>query len=273
MQDGVYTIADLQAMQLDNYNLNARALIPVLQAADIQDESLQEMIAWLAEWDHQNDVDSGQAMLFEAYWFELVDAIFTDDFGQFPGSGSRFWFVVQQMTQNFENVIYARLWDNSLTPDVVETPDMIMEMALTAAIERVTELQGPDPEAWAWGNSHIAFFRATPLGQGGIDPVFDPLLDSLFNAHTPVGGGNSIVNATSHNLNFEVRAMPSFRQVLVPGDWDQSVRINTVGQSGDPESRHYHDQVEMWATGQYHPDWFSRDAVEADEDARWILTP
>ena len=33
------------------------------------------------------------------------------------------------------------------------------------------------------------------------------------------------------------------------------------------------DQVEMWVNIEYHPDWFSRDAVEADAEATWELTP
>lgn len=272
-EDGVFSIEDLQRMQNDNYNLNADALIPALQSVEIDDPDLQDMIAWLGEWDRQNSVDSGQALLFEAFWRQLVTDIFVDDFGQFPGSGGRLWYIVDQMLQNPENPIYIMLWDDSTTPDVTEDAATIMVGALSVAIERVTGLQGADREMWQWGIEHQAIFRATPLGQGGIDPTFDPILDSLFNARIAVGGGTAIVNATSFNSDFRVTALPSFRQILVPGDWDASLRINTVGQSGIPQTRHYRDQLEMWANGEYHPDWFSRAAVEADESARWILTP
>jgi penicillin amidase len=90
-----------------------------------------------------------------------------------------------------------------------------------------------------------------------------------------VSGGNSIVNATGWNANrpFAVTALPSMRQVLNVADWDASWRVNTLGQSGDPRSRHYRDQVELWRHIEYHPEWFTRTAVEADADATWILMP
>lgn len=50
--------------------------------------------------------------------------------------------------------------------------------------------------------------------------------------------------------------------VLVVGNWDQSVTINTPSQSGDPFSAHYRDLAPLWAAGDYVPLVYSRDAVE-----------
>jgi len=269
--DGVITLEDMMAMQFDNYNLKADFLIPALESLELDGE-LGDYVAWLSEWDRQNSADSGQALLFEAYWIELLRSIFQDDLGSLPTLNSRSWYIVSQMIANPQDPIYARFWDNALT-DETETLDVIMEFALQQAVERVSELYGSDRSTWTWGDAHMAHFRATPLGQGGINPQFDPILNSLFNAHTRAAGGHAIVNATNFNTNFEVTSLPSFRQILIPQNWDASMRINTVGQSGDPQSRHYRDQVEMWATGQYHPDWFSLEAVEADTEATWILLP
>lgn len=269
--DGVITVDDIMAMQFDNYNLKADFLIPALERLNLDGE-LGDYVAWLAEWDRQNDADSGEALLFEAYWIELLRVIFADDLGSIPTLNSRSWYIVSEMIANPDNVLYDRLIDNAST-DEVETLDMLMATALEQAVARIVELQGSDRSTWAWGNLHIAYFRATPLGQGGIDPVFDPILDSLFNARIGTSGGTAIVNATSANTQFQVGGLPSFRQILLPENWDASVRINTLGQSGNPQSRHYRNQMEMWATGDYHPDWFTRDAVEADADATWTLVP
>lgn len=271
-EDGVFTVEDMQQMHMDNYNLKADYLIPALSELSFADENAAMLVEWLDEWDRQNDADSGEAMLFEAFWVELVRGIFADDFGDIPTLGGRMWTVVEDMLASPSNIGYALLWDDSMTEER-EDADFIMTNAFLRAIQRVTDLQGDDPMQWAWGDAHVAYFRAQPLGQGGVDPQFDPLLDSIFNVRVPAGGGTAIVNANSFGPDFEVRAVPSMRQILIPGDWDSSLRINTVGQSGDPQSRHYSDQVEMWATGGYHPDWFSLAAVEADESARWSLIP
>jgi penicillin amidase len=138
----------------------------------------------------------------------------------------------------------------------------------------MVENYGDDPSAWRWGELHQANFRATPLGQG-VDPQLDPMLDSLFNVHVDTSGGSAIVNATGWNAaqGFELTSLPSMRQITIVGDWDASLRVNTVGQSGRPDSRHYKDQVDMWRHIQYHPEWFSREAVEADAEATWELVP
>lgn len=272
-EDGVITIEEMQAMQGDNYNMKADFLIPALQGLTFEDASLAEMVDWLTEWDRQNDADSGEALLFEQYWAELVANTFGDDLGFVPSGGSHYWYVISNMIADPTNLIYGTVWDDSTTDDR-ETADVILANSFADAVATVSAEYGDDPAAWRWGDAHVAHFLAAPLGQG-VDPAFDALLNSLFNAHIGVSGGNSIVNATGWSAGspFNVGGLPSMRQILIPGDWDSSMRINTVGQSGDPLSRHYEDQLPMWVNIEYHPDWFSREAVEADAEATWELVP
>jgi penicillin G amidase len=61
--------------------------------------------------------------------------------------------------------------------------------------------------------------------------------------------------------------------VMDVGKWDNSVVINTPGQSDDPLSAHYRDLFPMWAEGSYAPLRFSRAAVERDAEDFIHLTP
>jgi penicillin amidase len=63
------------------------------------------------------------------------------------------------------------------------------------------------------------------------------------------------------------------RLVLDVGAWDNSVAINTPGQSGDPFSTHYRDLFPLWATGAYIPLDFSRAAIDRDAELVVSLTP
>ena len=56
-------------------------------------------------------------------------------------------------------------------------------------------------------------------------------------------------------------------------DWDNSVGLNTPGQSGDPDSPHYRDLFALWARGQYFPIAFSRAKVESVRESTTRLTP
>jgi penicillin amidase len=61
--------------------------------------------------------------------------------------------------------------------------------------------------------------------------------------------------------------------VLDVGAWDNSMVINTPGQSGDPMSRHYRDLFPHWAAGGYVPLLYSRQAVVANAGRVIRLTP
>ena len=57
------------------------------------------------------------------------------------------------------------------------------------------------------------------------------------------------------------------------GAWDNSMAINTPGQSGDPMSQHYRDLFPLWAAGAYVPLRYSRAAVQGDAEVVMKLTP
>jgi penicillin amidase len=73
--------------------------------------------------------------------------------------------------------------------------------------------------------------------------------------------------------DFSVISGASFRMVIDVGNWDQSVTINTPGQSGDPYSPHYRDLAPLWASGEYVPLLYSREAVERSASTVFRLMP
>jgi penicillin amidase len=48
---------------------------------------------------------------------------------------------------------------------------------------------------------------------------------------------------------------------------------NVPGESGDPESPHYGDLIDEWASGRYHPMPYTRQAVESAAAERLRLVP
>jgi penicillin amidase len=66
--------------------------------------------------------------------------------------------------------------------------------------------------------------------------------------------------------DFIVRHGASVRMVLDVGAWDNSLIINSPGQSGDAESPHYRDLFPRWAAGQMVPFRWTRAAVMAEAE-------
>src|SRR5699024_10283524 len=65
----------------------------------------------------------------------------------------------------------------------------------------------------------------------------------------------------------------TFRLVVDVGEWDNSIAMNSPGQSGDPNSKHYDDLFEKWANDEAFPLLYSREKVEEETEQYIILVP
>jgi penicillin amidase len=89
----------------------------------------------------------------------------------------------------------------------------------------------------------------------------------------PVGGSGSTPMAMSYGSDFRVTAGASVRLVMDVGAWDNSMVVNTPGQSGNPASPHYRDLFARWATGNYVPFAWSRERVLLEAERIITVTP
>jgi penicillin amidase len=63
------------------------------------------------------------------------------------------------------------------------------------------------------------------------------------------------------------------RMIVDLSDFDASQTIHTTGQSGHPYHEHYDDMIQLWADGEYHPQWFTRDGIESAAVDHLVLEP
>jgi penicillin amidase len=120
-----------------------------------------------------------------------------------------------------------------------------------------------------WGNLHQARFehplRALLDGERARTLDVGPFAIGG-SAYTPMAAGY-------RSGDFGLTVGASFRMIVDVGRWDNSLAINTPGQSGDPESPHYRDLAPLWARGDYFPLLYSRPAIEKVTTARLLLRP
>jgi penicillin G amidase len=151
-------------------------------------------------------------------------------------------------------------------PELVEAGRLSgdeLDGAVAAAWDRCTEVLGPDPSSWRWGDIHRARF-AHPLGRmRGLEPLFVA-------ADHPLGGDEQTVRNAGFEGEgpFDVYVVPSWRAVYDLSNLDDSKGILPTGQSGNPASSHWNDQTDMWAAGELRPLPLTRAAVEAAATGR-----
>ena len=144
------------------------------------------------------------------------------------------WYV--ELTRIAGSQIGLEFWSEPRYLQQTITPEQAAT-ALDAALERLGE------EISAWGDIHSA--------------TFEPLVSELDTAEplqVPVGGDRYTVNvspngSTDFNTSFGV----SYRQIVDFSDLNNSVYVNPPGQSSDPTSSNYSNQLELWQQGEYVP--------------------
>ncbi len=265
---GSFDIETFKQMQGDDMNLGALPIISQLMQVDLGDSHLDDLRTMLASWDGEQTLDSAPAALFNAFWKHLLAVTFRDempeDYWPEAGSGSSWYVVIGNLLDDPQNP----WWDDATTTEV-ETRDDILRLAFADGVAELEQKLGNDPSKWAWGDLHSITFEHALMSNF-------PVLDKLFNRGPfPVAGGNSIVNATSwsDSDDYAMSSGVSKRTIMDLSNWENSLDIATVGQSGHAYNPHYVDIAPLWANVEYLSMYWKRDVIEDQAQDHLILTP
>lgn len=265
-------IADSAAMQSDDLSVDGLALCSLLRRIDAAATSEPELLAKLQAWDGRLDTSSFEALLFEV-WVRrhLRRWLFEDRFAPADREAVKRLRLLATRDESFGSDLRPEL---ALLDFVTSSPIGLERLTseigstLSAAMAEIRELLGDDSSRWRWGALHRAELRAQLSGRldGAADraEVLGPL-------ERP-GSGDS-VGMAGYGRDFVQTLGSTFRVVIDVGQWDDSLAMNSPGQSGHPESKHYADLFSDWAAGKSFPLCYSREAVEANTEQMISLVP
>ena len=273
-QDRLLTVEGAAALQNDYLSLVARHLSKPLATLHCTDSRAARGVAMLSDWDCRLEAHSAAAALFEI-WFRshLRPALFADALTNHTPAeklGQALELLVNQANVTGDARIDLGLIDHAgITPQAAHQLDGILESTLAAAMNQLEDLLGPDSTAWQWGALHQADLEH-PLMRG-LDAATDEL-DRL--GPQPRGGcGDTVGNTSYGTASFTQTGGATLRMVLDVGAWDNSLAMNSPGQSGDLRSPHYADLFAAWARDESVPLLYSRQRIEAVTERRFLLTP
>ena len=125
------------------------------------------------------------------------------------------------------------------------------------ARESLTKQLGADETKWTWGN-----YRPTRLRHplASVPLVGLPFVIAPF----PQNGGGNVVN---------VGPSVSMRLIATPDNWDTSRQGIALGESGNPSSKHFKDQLEDWLSTTLRLFPFTRDSVVKAAQSTLVLMP
>ena len=138
--------------------------------------------------------------------------------------------------------------------------DELLRQCERDAREALARRFGSDNSQWKWSRIVGARFPHPLGGVSGIGEKF---------ATPPLILDGS--NGTFPTVNVGVSV--SMRLVAIAGDWDKTVQGIALGQSGDPASSHFSDQLDGWRTVRTPLFPFGNAAVAATTKSSLVLSP
>jgi penicillin G amidase len=244
------TLDSMKRIQLDVHDKAAEVFLPIMiravQAAGIDEPVANEVLDAVAKWDYVANTHAVGPVIW-LRWFDIYRGMVWDDewvaraidqpggsWG-FTGNNRRepMLEVLEYMTREHP----TSRWFNDQATDETETRDDIIVRAFHQAVDALTTSFGADIGQWTWDRFNV--LKIDSLKPGG-DRLGGPVPGTSFTVNPggnigPVGGG------------------ASFRMIVDFGDPAASVGVYPGGQSGDPASPHYDDQIPLWASGAYIP--------------------
>jgi penicillin amidase len=230
-------------LQNDVYLLRAARMAPRLVELLEADSALA---SHLAAWDYRYTPESTGATVFETIAHVLAERVLA----------ARFPARLVGLLQTSGVALAARLLEGGDSLGWFEGTTLADEVRAAAdqAREVLTTRLGDD---WRWGSHHQVSF-VHPLAD-----AFPALVEVANVGPAPVGGtGDSVRNAAGlFSRNFAVVSGAEYRLLVDFAANPIALGTNTLGQSGQPGSPHFADQLEDWVHGDYHPLLTDRAAI------------
>ncbi len=202
----------------------------------------------LKMWKGDYELSSIEATIYNRWVYYFLENTFEDEldkelFDQFLGTHFT-KRLIAPLSKDEESV-----WlDNVNTTDVQETMADIVNMSFMEAVFSLEKDFGKNMDYWQWERVH-SIEHPHPIGQIAA-------LRSFFNVGPfPVNGTREVINNLAFSYDatgfYKTTSGPSTRRLIDFSDVENSISILPTGQSGNPFSKHYKDQAEMYVNGEF----------------------
>jgi penicillin amidase len=260
------SVEDLARVQADERSEPSYRFAQYLLSLRPADEPSRRALGVLSNWDGTLAASSAAGALVEVWYAKFLQNAFADEMGRDLFERFRAGPHVPAVLGLLERK--GGYWFNVVRGPARPDLEATALLSLKQAVEELSIQFGPDPAGWRWGKLHQATFTHA---LGRVQP-----LNLLFNLGPIERGGNgfTVNNAGySYNAPFAQATVASLRLIADAGDWNRSRLVITTGQSGQPFSPHFRDQLDLWAAGETHPMPFDRAQIERFLAARLVLEP
>ncbi|MEE2688159.1 MAG: penicillin acylase family protein [Pseudomonadota bacterium] len=230
-------------LQMDDLSEAARLLIPLMIRIKPVGALSEKALNLIRGWDYKMDRDRPEPLIYAAWIRHLMKTLLSDDLGDAYTSFSRarpylIWRVLSE----------DAAWCDDITTELKEDCVERVQLALALAVDELGRKYGDEPTAWRWGDAHVAVFENQILRH-------IPVLAGWAEGRIATNGGDQTINRGQTRgrgkMPYRHSHGPGYRAVYDLNDPRNSRFSLATGQSGNPFSPHYMDQLTAWRDGRY----------------------
>ena len=238
-------------IQIDTFSiLNSRIAREIVKQKAASDETLQ----LLQGWDGRMTPDSQAALLVNEIRSAFRNRLLANALGA-ERARKVFW----SNDGNWEDKILMTQPKDWLPKEFSSYAELLKASEIDAREKLIKQL-GIDRTKWTWGEAgKIRFPHAL---------VTAPLIGLQFDVKTLPLKGSAGAAATPN-----VGASVSMRFLAHPPEWDLTRQVIPTGESGNPKSPHWADQLDNWYNGSTPVFPFSKSMVEKAAVETILMTP
>jgi penicillin G amidase len=215
---------------------------------EILSDNENKALSILKQWEGTNGLTDVAPTIYNKWIYFYLKNTFQDELGATSFNQLLRTHIIKQTIAYQITNLSSPWWDNVETKSKKESRQEIIYQSLKQAITSLENQLGNNVNSWTWNRVHQIEFKH-PLGSVS-------LLRPLFNIGPfKIAGTNEVINNNMFTLSDDkinvVRAGPSTRRIIDFSDIENSWSILPTGQSGNPFSKHYNDQAEMFIAGKF----------------------
>jgi len=208
----------------------------------------QRAIDVLQLWDGENTKEHVAPTIYNKWVYLYLKNTFKDELGDTMFNQLMNTHLIKRTIAEVVKNKNSIWWDDISTKNNIENRKDILSKSLIEAVAALEKQLGNDIKDWNWGKVHT-LEHGHPLGTIAS-------LKKYFNVGPfPMKGAREVIDNRGYEYNntglYKVTAGPSTRRVIDFSDVENSISILPTGQSGNPFSKHYKDQAEMYNKGEF----------------------
>ena len=243
-----WTLEAVGELQIDRTAIPWREMRDVVLGVESSDPDTSRALDMLRGWDGVAGIDSAPACVYEFFVVNMVRRVV---YAKAPNTAE--WALGKGLSAlHPESGIFTRRTGHlsrllRTQPEgwFVQGWEPEIAAALAETIIQLVGLRGSDVSAWEWGAVRPLTFKH-PVGE-------KKPMDKVFNLGPfPWGGdANTISQAAVSFLDPRANSgfVASMRMAVDVGEWDANRFVLPGGQSGNPMSPHYDDQLDLYREG------------------------